>query len=140
MEKAKAAKKTETPESIGATIAQTVIAKPGDNSGVNPQLQQIYVDALDIWNRGKELNKAMRDLRNKAKTEFGVLSSVFAHELRLRKMDPDVRIQFESGHVDLKNMLGYQASLDLREDTVARTEEEYVDPTHVATGLINRHH
>lgn len=114
----------------------------GHNSGgQNPRMIAIIDEILENNRRVAEINKANRDLRNEAKSSFGVLSSVLAHEVRLRKMDDDVRIQFESGHHDLKDMLGYQASLDLRSDTVARTEEEYVDPsdpTAEANKLLNR--
>ena len=140
MAKAKAAKKTETPESIGATIAQTVVAQPGDNSGANPQLQEIFAAHLEADERKREFSKAQRDGKAKAKVEFGVTGAVFSEIIRRMKMDRDVRIQYESGIADVNVMLGYQASLDLRNDTIPRTEEEYVDPTHVATGLINRHH
>lgn len=113
----------------------------GHNSGENPQLVEIFELDAEYQDKIKEINKARRDLRNRAKTEFNVLSSVYQHEIKLRKMDRDVRIQFESGHHDIKGMLGYQASLDLQAGTVARTEEEYLDPSAVAAGkLINKHH
>lgn len=101
----------------------------GHNSGINPRMVEIVDEILANNERVKELNKANRDLRNEAKTSFGVLAGPLAHEIRLRKMDTDVRVQFESGHHDLKEMLGYQESLDLRSDTVARTEEEFADPS-----------
>lgn len=115
--------------------------RAGHNSGVNPQLQELVQEIIELDEKKKELAKAQRDLRNRAKTEFGVLSTVLAHEIKLRKMDQDVRIQFESGHHDLKEMLGYQASLDLAPNTVARTEHEYVDPSDPAAEanrLLNR--
>jgi len=114
----------------------------GHNSGVNPRMQDIVQEILDNNKRVAELNKANRELRNEAKTSFGVLAGPLSHEIRLRKMDDDVRIQFESGHHDLKDMLGYQASLDLAPGTVARTEEEYVDPSDpsaAANKLLGRH-
>jgi hypothetical protein len=86
-------------------------------------------EMLAINEQKKALGKAERDIRNKVKSEYGVLSSVFAHEMRLRKLANDARVQFESGHADLKIALGYQHSLDLNADTIARTEEEYVDPS-----------
>lgn len=111
-----------------------VKAKPsapaaGHNSGKNPRMVAIVEEILENNRRVAELNKANRDLRNEAKTSFGVLAGPLSHEIRLRKMDDDVRIQFESGHHDLKDMLGYQASLDLAPGTVARTEHELVDPS-----------
>jgi len=112
--------------------------KEGHNSGVNAPLVGIFDEFMDLEEKKKELAKAQRDLHARAKTEFDVQSAVFSHEIRLRKLDRDVRIQFESGHYDLKDMLGYQASLDLAEGTVARTEKEFVDPTHQAK-MLARH-
>lgn len=105
----------------------------GHNSGAIPTVVQLMDETLSIDNQLKELNKAKRDIRNRAKTEFGILSWNWGHEVAMRKKDKDVRIQLESGAVDLKNMLGYQASLDLKPTTVARTEEEYADPSNKAT-------
>lgn len=113
----------------------------GHNSGTNPTLVEIFTLDAEYQDKIKEMNKARRDLRNRAKTEFNVLSSVYQHQVKLRKMDRDVRIQFESGTHDLQNMLGYQASLDLAPGTIPRTEEEYLDPSAVAAGkLISKHH
>jgi hypothetical protein len=144
---AKAKQAESHDESIGAKPKVTKGKKPqvaiaaGHNSGVNPQLVEIFTLDAEYQDKIKELNKARRDLRNRAKTEFNVLSSVYQHQVKLRKMDRDVRIQFESGTHDLQNMLGYQASLDLAPGTVPRTEEEYLDPSAVAAGkLINKHH
>lgn len=85
----------------------------GHNSGgkVIPQLRAMVDETLHLDEQIKALNKAKRDVRNRAKTEFGVLSSTWAHEMRLRKLDPDVRVQFESSHDDLKIALGYQPEL-----------------------------
>ncbi len=124
----------------GGKKAPVVALAAGHNSGANPQLVEIFTLDAEYQDKIKEINKARRELRNRAKTEFNVLSSVYQHEVKLRKMDRDVRIQFESGHHDLRNMLGYQASLDLAPGTVARTEEEYLDPSAVASGLISKHH
>lgn len=101
----------------------------GHNSGKNPRMIEIVDEILANNERVIELNKANRDLRNEAKTSFGVLAGPLAHEIRLRKMDDDVRVQFESGHHDLKEMLGYQESLDLKPGTVARTEHEFANPS-----------
>lgn len=111
----------------------------GHNSQINQALVDILDESLELDDKIRHLNKAKRDLRNKAKTEHGVLAGVFTHEIRLRKMDRDVRVQFESGIADLKIMTGYQIAMDLLPTTVARTEEEYVDPSAVASKkLIHR--
>lgn len=114
-------------------------AGAGHNSGeAIPALIGIVDEILASAERVKEEGKLTRDLRNRAKSEFGVLSSVLAHEIRLRKMDKDVRIQFESGHHDFKGMLGYQASLDLKPGTVERTENQLADPSAPKDDVINR--
>lgn len=104
------------------------VAAAGDNSGAHPGLQKIVDEILFHDEKKKEHGKCQRDLRNQAKSEYGVQAGVLAHELRLRKLASDARVQFESGHHDLKQMLGYQIALDLKPNTVARSEEEYVDP------------
>lgn len=101
----------------------------GSNSGAHPGLQKIVDEIMFHDEKKKEHAKCQRDLRNQAKTEYDVQAGVLAHEIKLRKMANDARVQFESGHSDLKGMLGYQAALDLKPGTTARTEEEYVDPS-----------
>lgn len=112
-----------------AKLVPNKIAAAGSNSGVIPGMVEIVEEILSIDEKIKELGKAKRDLRNKAKSDFGVLSFNLNEEIRFRKLDPDVRKQYESGRVDIQAMLGYQASLDLRVGTTPRTEEEYVDPS-----------
>lgn len=105
------------------------VPQAGNNSGVVPGMVEIVDEILALDEKIKELNKAKRDLRNKAKNEFGVLAFNLNEEVRFRKLDRDVRIQYESGRVDLQAMLGYQASLDLLPDSTPRTEEEYENPS-----------
>lgn len=101
----------------------------GHNSGAIPRVVELMDRDLEIDAQKKELGKEQRDIRNMAKTEFGILSWNWNQEKAARKVDKDVRIQRESGAVDLKNMLGYQAELDLKPNTVARTEQEFADPS-----------
>lgn len=98
----------------------------GHNSGeVNKALAVLFDDYAALDEQAKEIAKAKRDVRAKAKEEHGVLSSVFNHEVRLRKLDRDVRVQFEQGHNDLKGMLGYQLTLDLiAQEREAQENEE----------------
>jgi hypothetical protein len=110
-------------------VEKMEVVGTGDNSGVVVGMVEIVDEILILDEKIKELNKAKRDLRNKAKNEFGVLAFNLNEEVRFRKLDRDVRIQYESGRVDLQTMLGYQASLDLLDNTVARTEEEYENPS-----------
>lgn len=112
MSKTPKPKKEKTAKAAGPKT----VDKPagiGHNSGaVIPELVTIIDEILASSARQKAEAKLQRDLRNRAKSEFGVLSGPLAHEIRLRKMDSDVRVQFESGHNDLKAALGYQPELD----------------------------
>lgn len=91
----------------------TIVPGVGHNSGQKiPGVIKLVDELLHIGEQKKSLGKAERDLRNKAKSEFGIMSGPLAHEMRLRKMDDDVRVQFESNHSDLKVALGYQPELD----------------------------
>lgn len=123
---AKGKKKVHGPKLAVETPAH---AFSGHNSGVIPRVVELMDRDLEIDAKKKELSKEQRDIRNMAKTEFGILAWNWNHEKAARKVDKDVRIQRESGAVDLKNMLGYQAELDLSPTTVARTEQEYADPS-----------
>lgn len=128
-------KKKKAKEDIKVVHVQSI----GHNSEVIPGLVSCVDEFLSLDEQKKAIAKAQRDIRNKVKSEYNVLSSVFAHEIRLRKLDKDVRVQFESSHADLKVALGYQHELDLKHDTIARTEEEYVDPSNrVPVDVIQR--
>ncbi len=110
------------------------LAAPGHNSaGVIEDVKAKVAEYLASCERQKAEAKLQREIKAFLKTGYGIRSSVFSHEVRLRKMELDERIQFESGHQDLKIALGYQAELDLKAGTVARTEEEYVDPSNRVT-------
>lgn len=116
-------------------IPNNLTAAPvGHNSGQkNPVVVEILKEMLDSKDRQKNEAKLQRDCRNRLKTEFGILSSVTAYGLKMLSLDADVRIQFESGVADMRVMTGYQLALDLRKETIARTEEEYVDPANKVT-------
>lgn len=107
----------------------TTLAAAGHNSGgVIPEVKDKMDEYLASCERKKAEGKLQREIKAFLKQGYGIRSSVFSHEVRLRKMALDERIQFESGHKDLKLALGFQHELDLKVDTVARTEEEYIDP------------
>lgn len=113
--------------------AEDDTAGEGHNSGqVNEALQDIFADYLKLEEDSKAINKAKRDLRAKAKSEHGVASSVFNHEIKLQKMESDTRIMFETGYADLKSMLGIQLSLSLNED-----DENAPDPLEAAEKAAN---
>lgn len=97
-----------------AKVAKPAKAVIGHNSNgeVIPGMVDIVAELMHISEQKKSLGVAERTLRNRAKTEFGILSGALAHEMRLRKMDGDARVQFESAHDDLKKALGYQPELD----------------------------
>lgn len=133
--KAKKEKKVATKKHGPKLLPNNLAAPPaGHNSGeTNPAVVEILDEIMASKERVKTEGKLQRDCRNRLKTEFGILSSVTAHEIRMRTLDPDVRIQFESGCADIKVMTGYQFAMDLKKDTVARTEEEFVDPANKST-------
>lgn len=107
------AKKPKTEKANKASGPKAPAAGIGHNSGkVIPELVKLVDEILAFDEQKKSIAKAQRDLRNRAKQEFGVLAGPLAHEIRLRKMDKDVRVQFEMGHTDLKTSLGYQPELD----------------------------
>lgn len=118
-----------------AKVATVKLATVGHNSDpvVIPDVVEKVGEYLASWERQRTEAKLQRDIKAELKQKYGISSAVFSHEIRLRKMDSDVRIQFESNHHDLKLALGYQAELDLKPGTIARTEEEYADPSNRAT-------
>lgn len=90
----------------------------GHNSGaqVNKPLVKIFEKYEALENNKKEINKAQRDLKAAAKSEHNVQTKNFTAEVALRKLDQDVRVQFEQGQKDLQSQLGYQFALGLAED------------------------
>jgi CCR4-NOT transcriptional regulation complex NOT5 subunit len=121
-------KKKEKPEPV------TTLAAAGHNSGgIIEEVKSKMDEYLASCERQKAEGKLQREIKAFLKQGYAIRSSVFSHEVRLRKMALDERIQFESGHKDLKLALGFQHELDLKVDTVARTEEEYIDPSNRAT-------
>lgn len=129
--KGKAEKKKAGPKLVAAALK---MAGEGHNRGqLLPELVALMDEDLALEEQKKAIGKAQRDIRNKVKTEYGVQLWNWNYEKQQRKVAKDVRIQRESGQVDLKVMLGYQLDLDLKSDTVARTEEEFVDPANKTT-------
>lgn len=109
--------------------ANSRIASIGDNGRINKALVKIFEQDDKMDEDKKQINKAQRDLRAKAKEEHGIDKAVYMHEKKLRKMDNDRRIMFETGCADLKDALGYQFSLTLadpseQDDSEARDPEE----------------
>ena len=114
--KAKASKKdTETKKVPGPKLVAKDI-KPGighNHTGEkNPEAIKCLEELMGFQVQKKAIAKAERDVRNRLKTEFGILASSVAREVALRKLDEDVRVQVETNHEDFKKMLGYQPSLD----------------------------
>ena len=103
-------------------VEQMEKVKIKEKGKVNTHLKDIFTKYMDLEEETKVLNQAKRELRSQAKDQFQVPSSVFMHEIRLKKMDSDVRQQFEAEHFDLKDMLGIQLSFDII------TNEKKVDP------------
>jgi hypothetical protein len=110
-------KKTEKLELAKNDASDSAAVGHNSNNGqVNEALVELFSEYSDLEENGRAISKAKRDLRARAKEEFGVSSSVFNHEAKLRRMEKDVRIQFEQGCTDLKGMLGYQFALALEEE------------------------
>lgn len=108
--------KTKTAKKAAAAkkpAPKAAIASMGHNSGEkHPEVIKKILELMAFATQKKSIAKAERDVRNSLKTEFGILSSSVAREIALRKLDPDVRVQVETNHEDLKKMLGYQPQLD----------------------------
>lgn len=106
----KASKKKAKAKKPGPKIVPPGI---GHNSGEqHPEVIKKILELMAFAAQKKSIAKAERDVRNSLKTEFGVMASSVAREIALRKLDPDVRVQVETNHEDLKKMLGYQPQLD----------------------------
>jgi uncharacterized protein (UPF0335 family) len=123
-------KEEEAPE----TEANDEVAGPGHNivkGEYNEALVEMFEEHEALNENKKELSKAQRELRSKAKEQFGVSSAVFNHLIKLRKMDTSVRVDFENSVEDTKVMLGYQASLDLEDPN----EDHGDDPEEAANRL-----
>ena len=120
--------KAEKKKSSRAKSAKPKHGAIGHNGKVNEALVEILDTYMSMEEDKKQIGKSQRDLRAKAKTEHGVESAVFNHEIKLRKMDSDRRAMFEQGHSDLKDMTGYQMALQLSDnsgdDDDARDPEE----------------
>lgn len=108
--KDKATKKVPGPKLV--TVAPG-IGHNGPHTGEkNPEAIKCMDELIEFQAQKKALAKAERDVRNRLKTEFGILASSVAREVALRKLDADVRVQVETNHEDFKKMLGYQPQLD----------------------------
>jgi len=110
----KASKKDATAKKAGPKlVAKDIKPGIGHNSGEkNPEAIKCIDELMAFQVQKKSIAKAERDVRNRLKSEFGILSTSVAREVALRKLDPDVRVQVESNHEDFKKMLGYQPQLD----------------------------
>lgn len=125
--------KAKKPKKDKPALVANSLSRAGHNSGAIPELVKLKEEFLALDEKIKALGKAKRDIRNKVKQEYSVLSFNWNEEIRMAKLQNDVRIQYESGRKDLQNMLGYQASLDLAPGTTPRTEEEFADPSNKLT-------
>lgn len=110
--KAKDEKKVPGPKLVAKDIVPGIGHNGPYTGEKNPEAVKCLDELLAIQVQKKALGKAERDVRNRFKSEFGILASSVSRELTLRKLDTDVRVQVETNHEDLKKMLGYQPSLD----------------------------
>lgn len=114
--KAKKPAKDKDKKATGPKLVTKDLAPIGHNmphtGEVNPEAVKCLEEIMAYQEQKKAIAKAERDVRNRLKTEFGILASSVAREVALRKLDVDVRVQVETNHEDFKKMLGYQPSLD----------------------------
>ncbi len=69
-------------------VEQMTPKKEGHNSQLmNERVQEIFDEFMKLEEDKKEITKHQRELKAKAKLEYGILSDVFAHEIRLKKKE-----------------------------------------------------
>lgn len=102
----------------------------GHNSGGKeiPEVKKKLEEILALDHKKKLLSQESNEIRNYLKEKYSLQKGVVNHEVKMMKLEKTVRVQFESAHHDLKVMTGYQMALDLKPDTIPRSEDEYVDP------------
>lgn len=129
----KGKKKASKKEAAKTDQDNAPVAGIGHNGEKVPELMAKMEEALDIKKQIKALSDALGDISAFVKDRYNIPKKNWNYELQMRKLDKNVRIQFEATQVDLKIMLGYQLALDLHAGTIARTEEEYADPSNKIT-------
>lgn len=110
--KDKEAKKAAGPKLVATAITPAIGHNGPPTGEKNPEAIKCLDELMEYQVQKKAIAKAERDVRNRLKSEFGILASSVAREVALRKLDADVRVQVETNHEDFKKMLGYQPSLD----------------------------
>lgn len=106
------AEKATGPKLVAKDITPGIGHNHPNNGEKNPEAVKCLEELMEYQEQKKAIAKAERDVRNRLKSEFGILASSVAREVALRKLDADVRVQVETNHEDFKKMLGYQPSLD----------------------------
>lgn len=106
--------------------AKEVIAAEGHNAkgAINEPLKQLFTDFEALEEQKKQISTAQSQIKARAKTEHNIPKTVFSAEIRLRKMDADVRAHFENNLKDLQNAIGYQMALDLAANSNEEQPEE----------------
>ncbi len=113
-------KKEETTEELPSA---------GHNRGQYiPDLAQRLLDIEKIREQKRELGKQETEIKNDIKKKYGFSKRAVTDELKDRAMDKTTRTQHEAERHDLKVASGYQYAMDLKADTIARTENEFADP------------
>lgn len=95
---------------------ERVSKEHNEQPAVNPELQLLFTNYHKLEADNKAINESKREIRNIAKEKHGVLKSVFAHEIRMQKLDPDVRQQFEIACKDIKVAIGIEDLLNTEYD------------------------
>lgn len=101
------------PKSTRSKKAKT---SAGHNSGMNPELVADIEDVELLEENKKQLAKEIRDKKAAIKERHGVSTVVLNEELKRRKLDSDVRANYEMGLADLQKATGYQLALKLGDE------------------------
>lgn len=93
-----------------------------------PELEKDLKEIESIREQKRVLGKQETEVKNRMKKNYNFSKRAISMELQLRAMDKTTRAQLESEHHDLKVASGYQYAMDLKADTVERTENQFADP------------
>lgn len=126
--KGKDAAKAPGPKLVDKTIKPGVGHNGAPTGEKNPEAIKLLNELMDFQKQKKSVAKAEGAVRNRLRTEFGILASSVAREVALRKLDPDVRVQVETNHEDFKKMVGYQPSLDFQNGVATTATQKAVAP------------
>lgn len=101
----------------------------GHNKGeVIPEVGTELAKIEKLRETKRTLGKEETEIKNGLKKRFGFSKKAIAIELAMRQLDKATRGQLEAECHDLRVATGYQYAMDLAEDSIGRSENEFVDP------------